>query len=314
MSVKVSIVMLVYNHARFLAQALDSILAQETDFDYELIVGEDCSPDDSRAILREYEAKFGIAMKPQYRDVNLGIAGNLADCLGRCRGEYIAFLEGDDYWTDPQKLQRQADFLDAHPDFLMTYHNCDVVDINGGFIKKRSERTEYYEYSLRDFESFRIPGQTCTLMARNETDRSNGNTAAVLAKYRRIPIDRSAVLLSLTRGRIAVLPESMSAYRYYLEQNGTNWSSRYGGMSQLAPMQFYFMKRDIEKLAAELGLPLDFRRARMTEFKRTRHMRSWKGYSELLMLLQGGLIVLMEGHPVRFLREYARIKDELVLD
>ena len=88
---KVSIVMLVYNHERFIGQALDSILMQSTSFDYELIIGEDCSTDHSKEIIQKYEEKFKGKMRAIYRNKNIGAAKNFVDCLRRCKGEYIAF-------------------------------------------------------------------------------------------------------------------------------------------------------------------------------------------------------------------------------
>ena len=164
---KLSIIMLVYNHERFIAQALESVLMQKTDFEYELIIGEDCSSDGSREIIRSYEKRFEGKMKPLYRDKNLGMAGNLMDCLERCTGQYIAVLEGDDFWTDDQKLQKQAAFLDEHPEYVMVVHNWNIVSGSGAFIEKGSNSREFKKFGKEDLQRYGLPAQTSTIFVRN---------------------------------------------------------------------------------------------------------------------------------------------------
>ena len=120
---KVSVLMITYNHERFIAQALDSILMQRVDFDYEIVVGEDCSTDATREILLEYQHKFPDRIRLLLPDKNLGMLGNFAATLNECHGDYIALLDGDDYWTSPDKLQRQVAYLDAHPECSACFHN-----------------------------------------------------------------------------------------------------------------------------------------------------------------------------------------------
>jgi glycosyltransferase involved in cell wall biosynthesis len=116
---KVSVVMITFNHERFIEQALDSILAQEVAFDYEILVGEDCSTDGTRAILMDYHRRYPTRIVPLLRDKNIGAARNAEATLAACHGQYLAFLEGDDYWTSTHKLQRQVDFLDSHRDYAI---------------------------------------------------------------------------------------------------------------------------------------------------------------------------------------------------
>ena len=129
--VKVSVVTLAYNQERYIRQALDSILAQECDFTYECIIGDDCSTDATPEILREYAERFPDRINPVLRTTNLGARHNLADLLARCRGQYVAILDGDDYWTSPHKLQRQVEFMDAHPDCALSFHDVRAIDRDG---------------------------------------------------------------------------------------------------------------------------------------------------------------------------------------
>ncbi len=119
----VSIMTITYNHAPFIRDCIQGVLMQKTSFPYEMIIGEDCSTDGTREIVMEYAQKYPEIIKVITSDTNVGVAENATRTSRACRGKYIAMCEGDDYWTDPDKLQKQVDFLEAHPDFVMCFHN-----------------------------------------------------------------------------------------------------------------------------------------------------------------------------------------------
>lgn len=124
----VSVWMITYNHEKYITQAIESVLAQETNFDFELVIGEDCSSDRTRLICERYERDVPQIVKILWRDRNVGIHNNVILTLQACTGQYIAMLEGDDYWIDTKKLQKQADFLVNHPDFVMCYQKTMEID------------------------------------------------------------------------------------------------------------------------------------------------------------------------------------------
>jgi glycosyltransferase involved in cell wall biosynthesis len=124
---KVSVCMITYNHARFIAQALDSALAQRTTFPCEIVVGDDCSTDGTREIVVDYQRRHPDRIRTVLPKRNVGVAANAASTFRACRGEYIALLEGDDYWTDPDKTQLQADLLDRHPDAFLCGSRAHVL-------------------------------------------------------------------------------------------------------------------------------------------------------------------------------------------
>lgn len=130
-SMKVSVATETYNHERYIAQALDSILMQEVGFDYEIVIGEDCSTDKTRAIVLEYKRRYPETIRLLLNERNLGGRRNFVNTLQACRGEYIALLEGDDYWTSSHKLQKQVDYLDSHPECASCFHNATVVYQDG---------------------------------------------------------------------------------------------------------------------------------------------------------------------------------------
>lgn len=124
---KVSVLMFVYNQEKYVAEAIESALGQKTDFSYEIVIGEDCSTDKTRNIVKDYQNRYPDTIKLVLQPNNLGLMKNFMQTLKACSGQYIAMLAGDDYWTDTGKLQKQADFLDGHPDFSLCFHNVKTI-------------------------------------------------------------------------------------------------------------------------------------------------------------------------------------------
>jgi glycosyltransferase involved in cell wall biosynthesis len=134
----VSVWMVTYNHEKYIGQALESVLSQKTNFQFEIVIGEDCSTDTTRAILKEYQNKFPTIINAVYQDNNVGPFRNAYKfTLPKCRGKYVACLEGDDYWIDPYKLQKQMDFLENNPDYGMVYSKAKVYIEKDKKFKKR---------------------------------------------------------------------------------------------------------------------------------------------------------------------------------
>lgn len=128
--VKVSVSITTYNHAAYIGQSLDSVVRQVTDFPFEIVVGDNCSTDGGTDIVRAYAARYPDLIVPVYHDRNTGIRHNWQDVLAKCRGEYIAHLDGDDLMY-PGKLQKQVDYLDARPEVAACFHNMRVVNQDG---------------------------------------------------------------------------------------------------------------------------------------------------------------------------------------
>jgi len=123
----VSVHIVTYNQEAYVARAIEGALQQQTDFAVEIVVGEDCSQDGTRDIVWRYQREHPERMRVITSDHNVGALENSNRVLGVCRGKYIAICDGDDYWTDPCKLQKQVDFLEAHPEYGMCCHDVDVV-------------------------------------------------------------------------------------------------------------------------------------------------------------------------------------------
>jgi len=142
---KVSIFCMVYNHEPFIRECLEGFLMQKCNFDYEIVLGEDCSTDNSREIIIEYANKFPGKFKLLLHDKNIGAAQNQKIVFENCTGKYIAMCEGDDYWTDPLKLQKQFDVLESNPNYCMCVHRH-IIKKNNRFrkidLRKNKSKTE----------------------------------------------------------------------------------------------------------------------------------------------------------------------------
>ena len=138
-----------YNHGKFIRQCLEGVMMQQTSFAFEVIVGEDCSTDDTRSIVQEFELKYPGIIKPIYHEKNVGAQRNAYEfCWPRLTGKYIAVCEGDDYWTDPLKLQKQVNFLEANEDFVLCFHEVRTVSENDEVL-----RDEVGEFRVFDWKS-----------------------------------------------------------------------------------------------------------------------------------------------------------------
>lgn len=219
-----SIYMTTYNHEKYIAEALDSILMQQTDYPYEVLIGDDASPDGTAAVLRAYEAKYPGVFQVFYHPVNLVSQdkSNATFLRDRCRGKYVVALEGDDFWTDPHKIDTQIRFLESHPEYIAVAHRCMVVDENS------RPTGEYYpqcvdaEYTFDHYAADVMPGQLATVMYRNYMLDTRIDTSVV--RHRLSPTDRYIYFMLLSYGRIACLPEIMSAYRHVI-RNGQSYSA-----------------------------------------------------------------------------------------
>ena len=127
----VSVHMITYNHEPYIAEAIEGVLMQETDFPIELIIGEDCSTDRTAEIVIEYQKKHPDIIRIITSDKNVGAHKNGWRAEKACRGKYVAYCEGDDFWIHPKKLQMQVDYLEAHPECGLVDSDYRVVDQKG---------------------------------------------------------------------------------------------------------------------------------------------------------------------------------------
>lgn len=143
---KVSIVCISYNHQKFIKETIEGFILQEVNFTYEIIIADDASTDETQLIISNY-ARQNPNIKPVLHSRNVGVQINLLDAMSMAKGEYIALCEGDDFWTDPLKLQLQVNFLDNHKDFYVCFHQVEVFFDKDKNKKRLSPQNTLYSHS-----------------------------------------------------------------------------------------------------------------------------------------------------------------------
>lgn len=212
---KVSVYCTVYNHEKYIRSALEGFVSQITNFDYEVYVHDDASTDRSADIIREYARKYPNIIKPIFQTENQyskKVDIFEAFICPQLSGDYIACCEGDDYWTDPHKLQIQADFLDSHPEYCACVHNSYLHDLRTG------KQTVMYGREDRDIgfldvvQSGSACYQTASLMHRREYALNMPDFYCNTIKhgFGDYPL---SIYLALS-GKIRYLGKIMSVYRF----------------------------------------------------------------------------------------------------
>lgn len=230
---KLSVCTICYNHEKFIAQALDSFLCQRVNFDFEIIVFDDASTDNTAAILKSYAERYPEKIKLHLRADNVGMIPNFVEAISSCKGQYVALCEGDDYWIDPLKLQLQVDLLDQNPDIAISFHRA---------------RLEFYGIEPFPFQDINSNTPTITGFG----DLVNGNYIHTpTCVYRNKLFDRFPSsflslklgdwplhLLNAQFGKVHFMDREMAVYRIF---KGGFWSVR--AHYEKIEYTMYFLKR-----------------------------------------------------------------------
>ena len=225
--IKVSVIVLTFNHEKYIAQALDSILMQKVDFNYEILVGDDASSDQSPAIIRHYQELYPERVHAFFAKVNQGTTRNAYRLFTHAKGKYLASCESDDYWTDPYKLQKQVDFLENHPDYIGCSHKVQSVDENGYALKQQkiwwiSDRRVF---KLKHFKGIRLPGHSASIVRRN-IFRDPKYDYSIFYQAHPFIGDRTSTMLFLAQGNFYRLPGIMSCFRRRRDGTDTSLTQR----------------------------------------------------------------------------------------
>ena len=231
---KVTVCCITFNQKEFIARALNGFVMQKTDFPFQVLVGDDASTDGTTEIVREYAEKYPDIIKPVFHEKNIGPFKNSLSLYQKAKTEYVALCDGDDYWTDEKKLQKQVDFLDARPDFSVCFHPVTIHwnDNSRPDIVFPSERERFYKTELflddllkRNF----IQTNSVMFRWRFKTERISDYLNREIA-----PGDYYIDLLHAQTGKIAFLPDIMAVYcrnRCGIWQDAgvsAEWFIRYG--------------------------------------------------------------------------------------
>lgn len=213
--VLLSVIVLTYNHEKYIEQTLDSVFSQKTSFEYEVLVGDDASSDNTCSLLKRY-ALMHPQIKLTLRDKNVGANYNAFDLLTRSVGKYVAVLDGDDYWCDDTKTELQVQYLEKNPDVVACTCKTKVVDEDGNEIPLRQiEWVKHKDvFTLDDFDGFHLPGQTSSIIKRNFfTD--GVHDMSIIYKNHSFLGDRFSALIYLCEGNFVCINSVMSAYRIH---------------------------------------------------------------------------------------------------
>lgn len=210
----VSICSLVYNHELYLRQCLDGFVMQQTSFPFEVVIHDDASTDGSVAIIREYATRYPNIFVPIYQTENQYSQGKKVSStfvFPRARGKYIALCEGDDYWTDPLKLQKQVDFLEANPEYSMCFHSANVFCQSSGQYNDLFAYVQDREYEGVEFiKKWTVPTAS-VCFRRNVIDSELYQTVRKNPYF--VYGDLILFLSCASLGRIRGLSSMMSVYR-----------------------------------------------------------------------------------------------------
>jgi glycosyltransferase involved in cell wall biosynthesis len=228
----ISICLITYNQEKFIRQTIESILAQKCSMPYELIIGEDCSKDKTRSTCLEYADRYPGLITVLDNEHNLGMIKNFTRCLEACRGEFIAFIEGDDYWTDDRKLEKQVAFLQANPGYSACFHN---VILKFERTNENAERVFHKDLSKNSFDTEDLLGQwfipSGSVLFKNYFEWQLPDWF-----FRCQSGDIAFMLLLSLRGKIKYLDEVMGVYR--IHDNGI--SSTHNGYEKIIGMIFLY--------------------------------------------------------------------------
>ncbi len=218
--VMVSVSCITYNHEKYISEALDSFIMQKTSFNYEILIHDDASTDKTAEIIREYEKKYPDLIKPIYQKENLYSKDVDVDDLNteRAMGKYIALCEGDDYWIDPFKLQKQVDYMETHSDCTLCVHAAYIVNVNGRKIKLVRPNAGNKIFSVEEV----IEGggglfATNTMMYPRHLDANKPDF------YKKAPVtDYPLAIYLALKGKVYYIDEFMAAYRKGVSGSWTN--------------------------------------------------------------------------------------------
>lgn len=232
MDYKLSVIFITYNHAKYVEKALMSVINQKTDFPFEVVVGDDCSTDGTQDILKRI-ASGHPEVKLNLRSENTGGRPtlNVYETTKKCTGQYLAYLEGDDFWTDDHKLQKQVDFLEDHPEYTACTHSMKMVDekdeeitdpetLSIGSLYDWSGDFTYEDYCY----SGKWPGHYASVVSRN-IYKARKYDYTILYRASDFTDDALINLFLLMEGKIYRMDEVMSVWRYVKKSGAGNWNS-----------------------------------------------------------------------------------------
>lgn len=268
----VSICCITYNHVSYIKQCLDGFLMQKTDFPVEIIINDDASNDGTTEIIREYVQKYPDLIHPVYQEKNLysqGVRGMLQKFVfPKVKGKYIALCEGDDYWTNPYKLQQQVDFMEANPDCSLCFHPVSFLSMD---IEEDDPYKDKIKYGYSSLGESEIP--TCSMMFRS----------SLIANIPTHPNFEVADILFIKTcslyGRFFCLDDEMAVYR----RHAGGWTRQARFITNQLLFKHFLAERDVfhDKHILDITDKLI-----LIYFRTIRHASQWGYIKAIFMALK----------------------------
>jgi len=206
----ISVCMITYGHEKYIREAIEGVLIQKCDFEVELIIANDCSPDNTNSIIENILENHPEKISVKYfnHDKNLGMMPNFIFALQQCSGKYIALCEGDDYWTDHLKLQKQVDFLEANSDYVLCFHQVDILKLDGEIVEDFITKVPDDYETIESLVTFGNYIHTPSVVFRNVIKEFP-------FEFQLSPIGDYFLYIMLAEyGKIKYLNEKMAVYRF----------------------------------------------------------------------------------------------------
>lgn len=248
MAVKLSVIVPAFNLQAYIEDCLLSVLTQQCDFTFEVIVCDDCSTDDTAARITALARQFPERLKPIYKQHNQGLAANMQTLLQACTGEYVAYLDGDDLALSG-KLQKQVDYLNQHADCQMVFHESDMFDSDSGqSIKLYSQQHYNWSYVPQRSTIEHLIKYGTYLQASSVMFRNHPQLCQTVAAECKIILDYPFYILNAgyLKANIDFIPEVLGRYRIHQNSFGAQTSRSFSRREQSL--------QDIE-LACQLAAP-----------------------------------------------------------
>ena len=250
----ISVFLLTYNHEKYIAKAIESVLMQVTEYSYEILIADDCSTDRTSELVNEYYKKYPDKIKLIKPKHNIGATNLHCRFLDIARGKYIAGLEGDDYWCDKYKLQKQVDFLENHKEYIACTHRVNVVNEDDDIIEEKNDYSKDtfwnytgQRYAMQNFLEGKSPGHGNSLVYRNIFFGNQLLEAKKLLRCHRLIGDRTTNLIMAMNGDVFRLDDIMSCYRMVEKVGENNYQSTTRTVNKRAEEYEYICK--LERLA-----------------------------------------------------------------
>jgi len=280
---KLSVLLITHNHRKFIAQAIEGVLMQKTNFPFELLIGEDVSTDGTREIVLDYARRFPDIIRLSLPETNLRAYRNFERIFQMSRGEYLAIVEGDDYWSSPDKLQKQADLLDAHPETSICGHRVTVHYEDGSKPDEILPVAAGGFYTLEDIIRDRSLLATASVVFRRVIQTQPAFAEA-------LPMGDNPLFVAVAQhGTVCLLPEVMAVYRKHaagqwhsqseVQRDRATQQMLRAYLEHLDPKYHRTIRRELGRCAYSIGLS-HFAAGNLPECRRAFH--EFLGWSPLL--------------------------------